>query len=69
MEKHKGLLLSVHQDGSRDLRDVQLKQELRSALKTSIYLVCNAFGDHISEVPMAQEHRQKIESFKNFMEG
>ena len=46
-----------------------MKQELRSSLKTSLYLICNAFGDHISEIPLTPEYRQKIESFKRFMEG
>lgn len=52
-----------------EIRDLQLKQELRSAVKTAIYRITTAFGEHISSISLTPENKQKIESYQNYLEG
>ncbi len=54
---------------NNDLRDVELKQELRSAVKTSLYRISVSFGEHLAAVPLMPEHKQKMENFRLFLEG
>lgn len=77
MERHKGLTAPHHRSKGRfseplaeeEGRDHQLKQELRVSVRTSLYRICTTFGDHILAVPLSSEHKQKLESYKNFTEG
>ncbi len=52
-----------------EVRDLQLKQELRAAVKSSLYRIISTFGEHITAVPMQPEVRQKVENYKAFMEA
>ncbi len=67
MERHKGLTANLKR-GRSEVRDAQLKQELRGAVRTSIYRIVAAFGEHISAVQMPADVKQKIDSYKNFLE-
>jgi hypothetical protein len=52
-----------------DIRDIQLKQELKCAIKTSIYRICLTFGDSVTGIQLPQEFKVKLENFRNFLEG
>lgn len=71
VERHKGLTTNLKKPAARDndVIDIELKLELRCAIKTSLYRICNAFGDHISAVQLAPEFKQKIENYRTFLEG
>ncbi len=68
VERHKGLVANLRRPRA-EIRDVQLKQELRSAVKTSLYRITGAFGEHISAVQMAPELKRKVENYKNYLEA
>ena len=70
VERHKGLTFNARRGKTSEfVRDNQLKQELRTSIKTSIYRIVSTFGDNISAVPLSAEFRTKVEAYKNFMEG
>jgi nucleoporin NDC1 len=69
VERHKGLTTNLKKPPRSDIRDVELKLELKCAIKTSLYRITTSFGEHISAVPLAPEFKQKIENYKMFLEG
>ena len=59
MDKHKGVTISSKKN-RLETRDLQLKQELRAALKSSIYRIISTYGDHLDSLPLPIEHQKKI---------
>jgi len=55
--------------GRVETRDQQLKQELRSSIKTAIYRIICAYGDSILEIPIPQEHRKRVLNYLHFKEA
>ncbi|TRY70595.1 hypothetical protein TCAL_07327 [Tigriopus californicus] len=68
VERYKGLSVSCKQAPANKIRDIQLKQELRSAVKTSIYRITNAFGSHVSAISVPAEFQQKLDNYTRFQE-
>lgn len=68
MERYKGLSMSCKHAPANKIRDIQLKQELRSAIKTSIYRITNAFGSHVSAISVPGEFQQKLDNYTRFQE-
>ena len=68
VDKHKGVTISSKKNRS-ETRDLQLKQELRTAIKSSIYRIISTFGDHLDSLPISNEWHKKINNYKLFHEG
>ena len=68
VDKHKGVTISSKKNRS-ETRDLQLKQELRTAIKSSIYRIISTFGDHLDSLPISSEWHKKINNYKLFHEG
>lgn len=68
VERYKGLSMSCKHAPANKIRDIQLKQELRSAIKTSIYRITNAFGSHVSAISVPGEFQQKLDNYTRFQE-
>jgi len=58
-----------HRKRSADPEDVQLKQELKCALKSAVYRVTLAFKEHILVVPLEADLANKIRNCHNFVEA
>jgi nucleoporin NDC1 len=67
VDKHKGVTISSKKN-RLETRDLQLKQELRAALKSSIYRIISTYGDHLDSLPLPTEHQKKINNYKHFQE-
>merc|ERR1719273_2923959 len=67
VDKHKGVTISSKKN-RLETRDLQLKQELRAALKSSIYRIISTYGDHLDSLPLPMEHQKKINNYKHFQE-
>ena len=67
VDKHKGVTISSKKN-RLETRDLQLKQELRAVLKSSIYRIISTYGDHLDSLPLPTEHQKKIGNYKNFQE-
>ena len=68
VDKHKGVTISSKKNRS-ETRDLQLKQELRTVIKSSIYRIISTFGDHLDSLPISNEWHKKINNYKLFQEG
>lgn len=68
VDKHKGVTISSKKN-RLETRDLQLKQELRVALKSSIYRIISTYGNHLNSISLPAEHKKKIASYKMFQEG
>ena len=68
VDKHKGVTISSKKNRS-ETRELQLKQELRTAIKSSIYRIISTFGDHLDSLPISSEWHKKINNYKLFHEG
>lgn len=58
-----------HRKRSADPHDVQLKQELKCALKSAVYRITLAFKEHILVVPLEADLAKKIRNCHNFVEA
>jgi len=67
VDKHKGVTISSKRN-RLETRDLQLKQELRASLKSSIYRIISTYGDHLDSLPLPSEHQKKINNYKHFQE-
>ena len=68
MERHKGLATSLKRD-KYSIRDVQLKQELRDCVRTSLYKLCTSYGDSLKSIPLPNEDMVKnLLSYKQSLE-
>ena len=47
---------------------MELKLELRGAVKTALYRIAAAYGDHITEVPLPKELGQRMDGYRQFLE-
>ena len=54
VDKHKGVTISSKKN-RLETRDLQLKQELRAVLKSSIYRIISTYGDHLDSLPLPTE--------------
>jgi hypothetical protein len=68
VEKHKGMTVTSRKNRF-ETRDLQLKQELRVAIKSSIYRVTEAYGVHLENINLPNEAQKKINNYKMFLEG
>lgn len=68
IDKHKGVTITSRKNRF-ETRDLQLKQELRIALKSSIYKIVSSYGDHLDSVPLPGEWQKKVHNFRLFQEG
>ena len=67
INKHKGVTITSRKNRF-ETRDQQLKQELRTSLKSSIYRIVNAYGDHLDSISIPTEWHKKLHSYKTFHE-
>ena len=48
---------------------MELKLELRGAVKTALYRIAVAYGDHLGEVQLpTPELRQRLDGYRQFLE-
>ena len=59
INKHKGVTITSRKNRF-ETRDQQLKQELRTSLKSSIYRIVNAYGDHLDSISILTEWHKKL---------
>jgi len=58
-----------HRKRSAEPADVQLKQELKCALKSAVYRITMSFKEHILVVPLEADLAKKISNCHNFLEA
>ena len=69
VERHRKGTTATARKNRFETRDLQLKQELRVALKSSLFRICVAFGEHLDALPLAPELRKKINNYQSFAEA
>ena len=69
VERHRKGSTATARKNRFDTRDLQLKQELRIALKSSLFRISVAFGERLEAVPLAPELRKKLCSYQSFAEA
>lgn len=67
VERHKGVTVTAKKNRFEPF--LQLKQELRVAIKSSLYRITVAFGDHLNSVALPLEYQKRISNYQNFLEG
>jgi len=68
LERHKGLTATARKNRF-ETRDLQLKQDLRVALKSSLYRITVTFGDSLNTLDLPTEHRARLANYQSFREG
>ena len=68
LERHKGLTATARKNRF-ETRDLQLKQDLRVALKSSLYRITVTFGDSLNTLDLPAEHRARLANYQSFREG
>ncbi len=58
-----------HRKRRAEPADVQLKQELKCALKSAVYRITMSFKEHILVVPLEADLAKKISNCHNFLEA
>lgn len=48
---------------------IQLKNSLRTAVRRSLYNICNTFGPFLTQIPLNKDVHQQLISFMNYREG
>ena len=69
VERHRKGSTATARKNRFETRDLQLKQELRVVLKSSLFRICVAFGEHLEALPLAPELRQRLHSYQTFSEA
>ena len=69
VEKHRKGATATARKNRFETRDLQLKQELRVALKSSLFRICVAFGEHLVALPISLELRKKLSNYQSFAEA
>jgi len=69
LEKHRKGATATARKNRFETRDLQLKQELRIALKSSLFRICVVFGEHLEALPLAADLRKRIMNYQSFAEG
>jgi nucleoporin NDC1 len=69
VEKHRKGATATARKNRFETRDLQLKQELRIALKSSLFRICVVFGEHLDALPLAADLRKRIMNYQSFAEG
>ena len=69
VEKHRKGATATARKNRFETRDLQLKQELRVALKSSLFRICVIFGDHLDALPIAPELRNRLNNYQTFSEA
>ena len=69
VEKHRKGATATARKNRFETRDLQLKQELRVALKSSLFRICVAFGEHLLALPISLELRKKLSNYQSFAEA
>ena len=69
VEKHRKGATATARKNRFETRDLQLKQELRIALKSSLFRICVVFGEHLEALPLAPDLRKRIMNYQSFAEG
>jgi len=54
---------------SSQFPELQLRRELRAAVKSAIYRIVVTFGEYILAVPLPKDLQQKIKNYQTFMEA
>jgi len=68
LERHKGLTATARKNRF-ETRDLQLKQDLRVTLKSSLYRITVTFGDHLNALDLPAEHKNRLANYHSFKEG
>ena len=69
VERHRKGSTATARKNRFETQDLQLKQELRVALKSSLFRICVAFGEHLEALPLPPELRQRLHSYQTFAEA
>jgi len=69
IERSRAPSLASLRRASSQLPEVQLKRELRAAVKAAIYRIVVTFGEHILAVPLPKDLQQKMKNYQTFMEA
>ena len=69
VEKHRKGATATARKNRFETRDLQLKQELRVALKSSLFRICVVFGEHLDALPIAQDLRNRLNNYQTFAEA
>ena len=67
VERHKGLTTSLKRSNF-EIRDVQLKQELRDAIKTALFRTCAAYGDSLRAIRLPDDVSKQLINYTQFIE-
>ncbi|XP_052132940.1 nucleoporin Ndc1-like [Frankliniella occidentalis] len=49
--------------------EIRMKAALTSAVKRSLYILCNAFGPYLSDLPLSEDLRQVLGNYILYKEG
>ncbi|KAK3929240.1 Nucleoporin Ndc1 [Frankliniella fusca] len=64
------LPLHCHKRGLRSgALEVRMKASLTSAVKRSLYILCNAFGPYLSDLPLSEDLKQVLGNYILYKEG
>ena len=69
VEKHRKGGTATARKNRFETRDLQLKQELRVALKSSLFRISVSFGEHLDALPLSTDLRQKLSNYQSFAEA
>jgi len=68
LERHKGLTATARKNRF-ETRDLQLKQDLRVTLKSSLYRITVTFGESLNSLDLPNEHKARLANYQSFKEG
>ena len=69
VEKHRKGATATARKNRFETRDLQLKQELRVALKSSLFRICVVFGEYLDSLAIAPELRNRLNNYQTFSEA
>lgn len=69
LDKLNKLTVVNRRSSQADVYKTQLKVALRTAVRRSLYNMCNVFGKHLSQIPLSKEVGQQLQNFMLYKEG
>jgi nucleoporin NDC1 len=69
IDRCRGHGLPYYRKKSADIPDVHLKQELKCAVKSALFRIVLGFEEHILNVPLPSDLKQKIKNYQQFLEA
>merc|ERR1719150_1916927 len=69
VEKHRKGATATARKNRFETRDLQLKQELRVSLKSSLFRISVVFGEYLDSLAIAPELRSRLNNYQTFSEA